>query len=309
MTGNFFQKISEMNIKLFIPPVFEVIYRKLMSGSRTKYKIGNFEIEMPPDFALPRYQKTNRLYDRFLPVLVKNITPENKDRIIIDVGANIGDTVIAMLQNSDNPVICIEPSDYFFPYLERNLKSLPSSASSRVKTIKKLIGTGFISGTLDHTDGRTATLKVDESHGVSTHVALDKLIDDKSNVILLKVDTDGFDFDVINSAESILSDSNPLLFWENEITEDFQLKGFNKVYDLLHEKGYKYVYIFDNYGNLITESVGFDILKNINSYAYSIRKHNCTTTFYYTDILAATEKYNLIAQNAVNKFRKEWINK
>ncbi|MCU0371683.1 MAG: FkbM family methyltransferase [Ignavibacteria bacterium] len=298
-----------MNIKLFIPPVFESIYRKLMSGSRSKYKIGNYEIEIPPDFALPRYQKANRLYDRFLPVLVKNIDTENKNKIIIDVGANIGDTVIALLQNSDNPVICIEPSDFFFPYLERNLKAVPSSVSSRVKTIKKLVGTGLISGTLDHTDGRTATLKVDESQEVSTHVALDKLIDDKSDVILLKVDTDGFDFDVINSAEGILSESNPLLFWENEITEEFQLKGFNKVYELLRVKGYKYVYIFDNYGNLITESEGFDILKNINSYAYSIRKHNCTATFYYTDILAATEKYSLIAQNAVKEYRKEWINK
>lgn len=298
-----------MSIKLLIPPIFEVIYKKLKYGRKSKYQIGKYEIEMPRNFALPKFQSSFRLYDRFLPVLAKNIDLSNSDKLIIDVGANIGDTVVAMLQYSANPFVCIEPSDYFFSFLEKNLKNVSESDSSRVKIIKELVGTGLISGTLDHNDRRTASLKVSDNPDVITHIPLDKLIDNISNVILLKVDTDGFDYDVIKSAENILSTSQPILFWENEITEDFQYEGFVELYKFLDNKNYKYVYIFDNYGNLITESISFETLKNINAYMTSMRKFNCTRTFYYTDVLAATEKNISIVKNAIAEYRKDWINK
>jgi len=239
-------------------------------------------------------------------VLAKNIS---SDKIIIDVGANIGDTTIALIQNCKNPIICIEPSDKFFPYLERNLKRIPHEDRSRVKIIKKFVGTGLISGNLNHKIGGTASLKVTENPISNTHMSLDKLVDDVSNILLLKVDTDGFDFDVISSAEEILSRSEPILFWENEISEEFQYQGFNELYSLLQKKGYKYVYIFDNFGNLITEEVNFTTLKNINSYVYSMKKYNCTRSIHCTDILASTEKNHVLVKKAINEYKMEWINK
>jgi FkbM family methyltransferase len=290
-----------INIRQFIPPIIVIIYRRLTAIVKGKYKI-----EIPPNYALPNFQQSFKLYDRFLPVLAKNI---NSDKIIIDVGANIGDTLFALIQNCKNPIICIEPSDIFFPYLENNLKRISFDDFSRVKTIKKFVGTGLITGTLTHTEGGTAGLKASLFPDSITHIALDKLVDDVSNILLLKVDTDGFDFDVIRSAEEILSHSEPILFWENEISEDFQHKGFNELYFLLEKKGYKYIYIFDNYGNLITEEVNFLTLKNINSYLYSMKKHNCTRTFYYTDILASTERNHILVKKAINEYKVKWINK
>jgi len=91
-------------IKQFIPPILLTIYNKLKprvkdeqernSDKPDKYKIGIYEIEIPTNFTLPDNQKYFKLYDRFLPVLAKNIS---SDKIIIDVGANIGDTAIAIL--------------------------------------------------------------------------------------------------------------------------------------------------------------------------------------------------------------------
>lgn len=294
-----------MNINHFIPPVVTIAYQRLMGKFKSRYILGKYEIEIPQNFTLPNYQKTFKLYDRFLPVLAKNISC---DQPIIDIGANIGDTTIAMMQNCKNPFICIEPSDTFFPYLERNLNRLDPADFSRIKTIKKLIGTGSLAGSLDHTVA-TASLHMSDATDSTTHVALDKVIDDLSNVILLKVDTDGFDFDVIKSAEELLTKSQPILFWENEVKEDFQEVGFSELYTLLEEKGYKYVYIFDNFGNLMAEEVSFDTLRGINSYVYSMKKHNCTRTLYYTDILASTEKNFALIQKAVAEYKAEWINK
>jgi FkbM family methyltransferase len=295
-----------MIIRQFIPPIFGTIIRRLSGLTKSRYRIGKYEIKIPPNFALPHFQKFNKLYDRFLPVLAKNI---NSDKTIIDVGANIGDTVVALIQNCKNPILCIEPSDIFFPYLENNLKLISSEDFYRVKAIKKFVGTGLIKGTLNHTEKGTASIKVAELSDSVTYISLDKIVDDVSNIILLKVDIDGFDFDAIKSAEEILSQSEPVLFWENEILEDFQYEGFIEMYSFLEKKGYKYIYIFDNYGNLINEETNFVTLKNINSYLYSMRKHNCTRTFHYTDVLASTEKNHNLVKKAINEYRREWINK
>ncbi len=138
---------------------------------------------------------------------------------------------------------------------------------------------------------------------------MDTIIEDSFDVILLKVDTDGFDFDVITSAKKILSDSEPILFWENEISEDFQNKGSNELYRMLTIRGYKHIYIFDNFGNLISEESDFETLKHINSYVYSMDKYGCTRSFHYTNILATTEKNYLTVKNAINEYKIQWINK
>ncbi|MES2387918.1 MAG: FkbM family methyltransferase [Bacteroidota bacterium] len=294
-----------MKFKDFIPPIFEKAILSLTSPKLKNYKIGRYNIDIPDNFSLPGHQVNFKLYDRFLPVLAKNV--DSPTKVIIDVGANIGDTAIAMLQECSNPIICIEPSDVFFKYLETNLGKLNAVDRARIKTIKSLAGSGSISGTLDHNTESTASIKIAENPTSETHVSLDKLIADNTNVIMLKVDTDGFDFDVIRSAKQILTESEPVLFWENEISEDFQFNGYLEMYEILKAKGYKYLYIFDNFGNLIAEESDFNTLENINRYLFTMKTSNTTRTFYYTDVLAVTDKYHHLAQKAISDFRKEWI--
>lgn len=283
------------------------IYRKLKLGkANNTYQIGNYNLHVPPNFPLANIQKKYRLYDRFLPVLAKNLS---SDKIIIDVGANIGDTVIALLPYCTNPIICIEPSDVFYSYLQNNLALLSEKDSKRVKTVKKLVGTGILKGELIQIGPGTATVKDNNTSANSAHTALDRIIEQKSDVVLIKVDTDGYDFDVLQSCSQICTESEPILFWENEISEDFQIIGFENLYGWLVNKGYKYVYVFDNFGNLMIEECDFKTLKNINSYIYSMLKKNCTRTIYYTDILAVTDKYHLLAQKAIEEYKNMWINK
>jgi FkbM family methyltransferase len=297
---------GKLTINHFLPPIVRHIYWSVVTIIRPNYKIGNYSIKIPPNHALPKFQKWFKLYDRFLPVLAKKIS---SDRLIIDVGANIGDTTVALIQNCRNPVLCIEPSENYFSYLQLNLERLPREDRSRIQTVKKFIGTGVLSGDLNHKIGGTASLNVSEDSHTQTHTRLDDLVDSVLNVILLKVDTDGFDFDVINSAEKILCNSEPILFWENEISEEFQHEGFVEMYSLLQKLGYQYIYIFDNFGNLISEEENFTTLENINSYLYSMKKSNCTRTIYCTDILASTEKNHHLVKAAIKEYKTEWINK
>lgn len=278
--------------------MFKYIINKFFDS---KFKIGNYTITVPPNYALPRYQEKFKLYDRFLPILVKHIDSTGS---IIDVGANIGDTTIALVQNCNNTFFSIEPSSFFFQYLEKNIDLLDKSTKNRIKLLKKLIGTGNINGVLDHTSKGTASINISTVTSNNEFIKLDDLIVNQLKIDLLKVDTDGFDFDVILSAKNLIQNSHPIIFWENEIIDTMQIDGFQKLYKFLIEKGYTNIIIFDNYGNIISEDNDFQTLTNINSYLLSMRKYNCTRTFYYVDVLAWTEKDNKTIENTKNNYNR-----
>lgn len=279
--------------------------KRLKSASRKNvYRIGAIELDTPENYGNIEFQNKFKLYDRFLPVLAEVISSND---LIIDVGANIGDTTIAIVQKCINPIVAIEPSEIFLPYLEKNFSKLPENQKNRIEVIKKLIGTGCISGNLSHNEWGTASVNSNTDSKQETHTALDACIKKLSNVILLKSDTDGFDFDVIKSAEKLIDQSKPILFWENEIRQEFQSKGFDELYEWLETKGYEYIYVFDNFGNLLTIEKNFSTLKNLNAYIYTMDVNNCKRTIYYTDILACTNKNKDLVSKAIEKYKNEWI--
>ncbi len=295
-----------MSIKLFIPPIITALLYKMQAAFRRTYAIGLYRIKIPPHIALPDIQKKHTLYDRFLPVLAKHL---DSKKLIIDVGANIGDTAIAILQQCQNPMLCVEASDYFYSYLTTNIQLLNANDAGRITTIKKMVGTGVLSGALNRSNKGTASLQVEENTQSQTHTPVDEVVSNVAEVILLKVDTDGFDFDVIQSADRILSQSQPVLYWENEISQDFQFEGYSQMYTMLQKKGYKHLFIFDNYGNLMSEESGFAVLQNINSYVYSMKKNKHTRTIYYTDVLACANNHVERVRKSVEEYKKEWIHK
>ena len=84
-------------IKQFLPPVLTKV--AVTVKRRRKYRIGQFKINIPLNHKLPEYQAAHKLYDQFLPVLASKIDDKG---LVIDVGSNIGDTTIAMIQECEN---------------------------------------------------------------------------------------------------------------------------------------------------------------------------------------------------------------
>ena len=268
-----------------------------------RYKIGELKIIIPSSMNLPRFQKKYPLYDKFLPVLASHLPSGT----VIDVGANVGDTLAAMAQKCSNSFICIEPLNKFFNYLEKNATEIQLKYKRPIKLIKELIGSGNLSGELID-DGSTANIIINDNNLIaSSHVRLDILVKEESEIIFIKSDVDGYDFDVIRSSEKILKKSKPILFWENEISNDMQYEEFNSLYEFLEELGYLNLYFFDNFGNLLAEKSDYKTLKNINTYLYSMKKYNTTRTFYYTDILASTDERRITVENAVADFKNNYI--
>lgn len=282
----------------------DIIFKieKLKTYWQTSFQIGEYNIQIPKRHSLPLYYKRYRLYDRFLPVLVKNI-PENGK--IVDVGANIGDTLFATLFNCKNDFICIEGSEFFFEYLTNNIALLPESEQKRIIKYKTLVGTGNITGELSHISGRTANINANNS-SIKTHTPFDEIVSINENIILIKSDTDGYDWDVLLSALKIIETHKPVLFWENEVYNNSQDDGYLALYKAIKSIGYSKIFLFDNYGNIILEEVDIDILPGLNNYLLSMNKGQSSRTIYYVDVLAVTEDKLPIAKAAIEDFRKEY---
>ncbi len=88
------------------------------------HRYGNFSILLPPYHNLPTYQMLCPLYDRFLPHLSKYLQPHD---LVIDVGANCGDTLAGMFEaNPSLSFFCVEADEEFFGYLTRNITHIKS---------------------------------------------------------------------------------------------------------------------------------------------------------------------------------------
>ena len=276
---------------------------KLKSIFQQRYSVGGVKIVLPPKHTLPYFQSKHPLYDRFLPILAKYV---DKDGIIVDVGANVGDTAIMMMENFPNHIYCFEPSSKFFPYLAKNTSEI-NNLGDRLQIFKEMVGTGRLSGSLTHNAG-TASFSVGEDFlSDESFLRLDNLVEAERKVSMIKVDVDGFDFDVLLSSEKIIENHHPILFWENQILQDFQFDGFNSLYRFLEEKEYEHVFVFDNFGNLVLEDTDFNSVKNLNNYTDSMNRHSCSRTFFYTDILASTKENYSKVKMALADYKSNWI--
>jgi FkbM family methyltransferase len=277
------------------------------ASSTKRYKIGEQTILLNREHLLPDYQARHRLYDRFLPILCKQF--DHLDHWIIDVGANVGDTAVAVAQACRNPLLCIEGDDDFFKLLQYNISSLFAKRKRAVICIKAMVGSGRFSGFLER-DGTTARLDQLRADGQRAST-LDELSRDSgvpaAAIALIKVDTDGCDGDVILSAPNILAASSPVIFWENYFSTMEQMRDLEVLYQSLHDAGYRYFWVFDNFGNLMLQECSVTNIVDLNEYVASQEFHRCTRSIYYTDILAAPDDKRARVREAISIFRSSVI--
>ncbi|GHT01399.1 hypothetical protein AGMMS50276_29310 [Synergistales bacterium] len=105
---------------------------------------------------------------------------------------------------------------------------------------------------------------------------------------LIKVDTDGFDYDCIMSMGDMLQTVSPLLYWEHFLENNEQHNAYSSMLSYLEEMGYVLFVVFDNVGHMLFT---LDVLrlKQFHEYLLAVILDETTTYYnhdYYFDILA-----------------------
>lgn len=171
--------------------------------------------------------------------------------VVIDVGANIGDSAVQISAATDAVVVCVEADDQIVPYLREN-----TAGSDNFIVVE-----AFLVPTTEHqssvrpvrSPGMTKYASVEESAPqgpplVSARM-LREAIPQTENLRLVKSDTDGFDVALIPALAQAWSDKSPALFFEYDLYAS-RLEGNDPlaVWDALADLGYDEVGIWCNLG-------------------------------------------------------------
>ena len=225
--------------------------------------IDNKKIILPPGHLLSLYESVYPKYDRFLPTVVSKI---KENEVIIDVGANIGDTVFRLLNFNTRPYYyCIEADDLFFEYLQKNIKSLDINIQNKIILIKTLVG-DQLKGNLSETTTGTKSL-IESDLGIKSKKLDDIIVENKiKNIKLIKVDVDGFDYNILFSAINELKNNKPDIFFEYMPIDELSKKNYLRLIEKLNEIGYSNWTMLNNYGLIIFENNGYvDVINKIKS--------------------------------------------
>lgn len=264
-----------------------------------------FTLSMPFSHTLFINQKLYPNYDMQLHKIASYIQSKTDQLRMIDIGANIGDTaVLTNIAHAD--FLLVEGEKSYFDLLKKNVfrhyaKTLKEQQGGGIKIENCFITDkdGTYNINLAQGSGRLEKITPADSleskhHADSSNPAnhsdslifktLDSIVSEhnfKPNFI--KIDTDGFDFKVLRSAQQTLKESQSLVLFEWDM---FHLQAQDEnplsIFSYLESLGYHQALIFDNFGTLLcaVELSDTQNLKLLLDYTLYSNKN-----IYYYDVL------------------------
>lgn len=238
----------------------EALYRKVLRRARWRIRdtwpyrwverdVAGVRMALPWSHRLPDYVRADPAYGENLLRLAELLSGSEPLQIL-DVGANVGDSTLLLLERVDSRVLAVEPDEKFLAFLRHNV-----AGNDRVEVEDSmLLTTATTEGYRSVRVGGTAAfVRDDASTGAVPMITVDELRrrhPDFSGVRLVKSDTDGFDVSLVPAIANVWSDSRPVLFFEYD-ERLARAAGFDprQVWRDLADLGYRDCAVWDNGGH------------------------------------------------------------
>lgn len=242
---------------------------------------------LPASHKLPIYVADYPLYDTLPTRVADYLRTRDGMLLMVDVGANVGDTILACSKAKHNDgFLGVEANPEFVPYLKKNTSDVESFVP-----VEAFCHSGDEKQTSVRIDsvGGTATItEVNEGLTLPKRT-LDEILTQHSkfkDFNFLKLDTDGNDFEVLKGAQKSIGISQPII-----LMECYACGNTDYVDDVLYaiaslaKVGYKIVVVYDNFGNYFCTFPVDDPTCFLNAIAYQI-----ISEFGYYDLLFLPER-------------------
>jgi len=228
-----------------------------MGDHNVSWELAGRPCILPLSHSLPYILNEHPQYSAAIPRLAHLLTKRMPGFSMIDVGANIGDTTLMVREVSDCPILSVEGDNRYFSLLQRNIQNL-----SNVSAVRALLGERqeTISASLNTAAGTGSLQSCEKSKALEIR-SLDMVLEEFppfQNARLLKIDTDGYDLKILRGARSLLTNHQPILYFE---FDPYFLKQTGEepisAFEFLKDLGYETVIVYDNFGDLLlTTTVG-----------------------------------------------------
>jgi FkbM family methyltransferase len=210
-------------------------------------------MRLPLSHALPYYLAVHAEYDR-LPARLAAYVRRKKSRLTcIDVGANIGDTVAAFSGGASDRFLAIEPNPRFREYLVKNWSGNPAVV---VESVLCSAATRDGRFNVDEHGGTARIRAVAGGIGVEMQaMSLDDVIARHpafAQANVLKIDTDGHDFQVIAGAHGLIAAATPAVLFEcDAFSNPRYVEECREALRSFAARGYDAFLLYDNFGYLL----------------------------------------------------------
>lgn len=219
-----------------------------LRGREQHHLIGGHPVVLPPGHDLPFYQRRDPTYDTYAGAVLRGLAPQHGRMLVVDVGANVGDTAVEALAAADNiDVLSVEGDPGFVAYARRNVARF----GDRARVVEGFVGPV---GSRVHfrANGSTGGFQGSSEDGaeVSDWVTPAALLAeaDSYDEVVWKSDIDGFDIHVlVHHWDTIAAACGTLWFEFDPASTLGDRDDVARLIDLLGDSG-RAVQVFDNLG-------------------------------------------------------------
>ena len=255
-------------LKLFVPSICGKVLRKVarLSGfdskafqqQKKRVPVHGVSLSMPFEHALPGILRETPNYELEIVRGIQYLLHEGRKPIVVDVGANIGDTVASIPERDRAEFLCIEGSPYFFEFLKENFGNAHNVRMVNAMVTDPEGERNPVQAQFSEKGGtaQVIVLQQSASEGALPQRTLDSILADfpdfqKCN--FLKIDTDGYDYKVLLGSETLLKTSKPIVHFELMFTwwRQFGNSNWRDAAKFLSDLGYNNCLLYDNLGYLI----------------------------------------------------------
>ena len=222
-------------------------------------RVQGVDLYLPWSHPLPDYAKKKPNYGQNLVELARELGSRSggEPLLVLDIGANIGDSALQIMAATDARVLCVEGDRYWTNFLRKNVGNKEGATIEEVLLVPE--GT-FVDATPVRGGGTTSFRQAapsDDAMPTMTVNALRAAHPEFDRLRLVKSDTDGHDPKLVAMVAEAWSDVGPVFHFEFDpvLAHAVGDPRPNDLWDKLSQLGYTRLGIWDNGGDPLGQLV------------------------------------------------------
>ena len=223
---------------------------KLFGDPSCSMMVHGRTLQMRLSHQLPIYLQDHRFYDRLPQRISQYILSKEGQVTLIDVGANIGDTIAGFYTGPKDRFLAIEPDPNYRKLLVANWANNPN-----VTIISDLCSSESLQGTyrIEKKNGTAALVPSSDGLAMRSRT-LDEILVEHAfaqQANILKVDTDGHDFKVLAGAKRWIAEKQPVVLFEcAPFSNPNYIDNVCSTLDAFQQARYTHCILYSNLGEL-----------------------------------------------------------